>query len=159
MERWANLIRAAYQRSYYVREKSAVLKVKEDIVAYSKYTWPLLFSRFYEAFRLEGPPLPKNDVSLRHELSIIFFVKKCQFFWKKYFSWQLLWEKKLFSRTFLQKNHEEDFAYLLLFYALWRWSITLVLSDQVLIQCPIWTILIFNRSIINTVWTIRKRTE
>lgn len=63
VDRWAGLIRAAYQRSYYVKEKSAVLKVKEDIVAYSKYTWPLLFSRFYEAFRLDGPPLPKNDVS------------------------------------------------------------------------------------------------
>jgi hypothetical protein len=57
------LLIAAYQKSYYVREKSPSLKIKEDIVGYAKYTWPLLFSRFYEAFRLDGPPLPKNDVS------------------------------------------------------------------------------------------------
>jgi myosin-7 len=41
-----------------------VLRVKEDIVAYAKFRWPLLFSRFYEAFRNSGPNLPKNDVIL-----------------------------------------------------------------------------------------------
>jgi len=39
-----------------------VHKVKEDVVSYAKYKWPLLFSRFYEAFRYSGPNLPKNDV-------------------------------------------------------------------------------------------------
>jgi myosin-7 len=38
------------------------IKVKEDIVNYAMYKWPLLFSRFYEAYRFSGPTLPKNDV-------------------------------------------------------------------------------------------------
>lgn len=38
--------------------------MKEDIVAYAKFKWPLLFSRFYEAYRYAGPNLPKNDVIL-----------------------------------------------------------------------------------------------
>lgn len=38
------------------------MRVKEDIVGYAKFKWPLLFSRFYEAYRNSGPNLPKNDV-------------------------------------------------------------------------------------------------
>ena len=37
-------------------------KIKEDIVNYARFKWPLLFSRFYEAYQFSGPSLPKNDV-------------------------------------------------------------------------------------------------
>jgi len=45
-----------------LKEKVPTLRVKEDIVGYAKFKWPLLFSRFYEAYRNSGPNLPKNDV-------------------------------------------------------------------------------------------------
>ncbi|XP_055300601.1 myosin-VIIa isoform X1 [Sitodiplosis mosellana] len=62
IDRWAALVLQAYKKSYYLKDKIPALKVKEDIVSYAKYKWPLLFSRFYEAYRNSGPNLPKNDV-------------------------------------------------------------------------------------------------
>jgi hypothetical protein len=41
-------------QSYYIKERHPSSRVKEDIVNYSKLKWPLLFSRFYEAFRSSG---------------------------------------------------------------------------------------------------------
>jgi myosin VIIa len=43
-----------FLQSYYVKERVPALKAKEDVVSYAKYKWPLLFSRFYEAFRYSG---------------------------------------------------------------------------------------------------------
>ncbi|XP_041979694.1 myosin-VIIa [Aricia agestis] len=62
VDRWGSLVVQAYKKSYYVKEKIAAYKVKEDVVSYAKFKWPLLFSRFYEAYRNSGPNLPKNDV-------------------------------------------------------------------------------------------------
>ena len=61
---WAQAAASAYQRSYFVREKANPDQVRNDIVNYARYKWPLLFSRFYEAYRLSGPSLPKNEVIL-----------------------------------------------------------------------------------------------
>ena len=36
--------------------------VKEEIVNYAKFRWPLFFSRFYEASQFSGPTLSKNEV-------------------------------------------------------------------------------------------------
>uniref|UniRef100_A0A0L8FWF8 Myosin-VIIa n=1 Tax=Octopus bimaculoides TaxID=37653 RepID=A0A0L8FWF8_OCTBM len=57
---WINLVLTKLKSSYFNTLKP--IKVKEDIVRYAKYRWPLLFSRFYEAYKFAGPSLPKNDV-------------------------------------------------------------------------------------------------
>ncbi|PSN40501.1 Myosin-VIIa [Blattella germanica] len=62
VDRWGQLVVQAYKKSYYLKEKVPALRVKEDVVSYAKFKWPLLFSRFYEAYKNSGPNLPKNDV-------------------------------------------------------------------------------------------------
>ena len=37
-------------------------RVKEEIVNFAKFRWPLLFSCFYEAYQFSGPTLPQNEV-------------------------------------------------------------------------------------------------
>lgn len=74
IERWANLVANAYKKSYYYKERVSQLKVKEDVVEYAKYKWPLLFSRFYEALRISGPILPKNDVIIAINWTGVYFV-------------------------------------------------------------------------------------
>lgn len=62
LERWSMDVRNAYKKSYFYREKTSPLRVKEDLVEYAKCKWPLLFSRFFEALLIGGSTLPKNDV-------------------------------------------------------------------------------------------------
>ncbi|XP_065580984.1 myosin-VIIa-like isoform X3 [Artemia franciscana] len=62
LEKWGQLTLQAFKRSYYSKEKVQPSRIKEDIVSYAKLKWPLLFSRFYEAFRFSGLKLQKSDV-------------------------------------------------------------------------------------------------
>ncbi|KAF7490609.1 Myosin-VIIa [Sarcoptes scabiei] len=74
IEKWTNLIIMAYKKSYFHKEKIATIKIKEDITEYAKYKWPLLFSRFYEALRIEGPLLQKNDIIIAINWTGIYMV-------------------------------------------------------------------------------------
>lgn len=59
---WLNAVGNKLRTPYFASERIQAIRVKEDIVSYAKYKWPLLFSRFYEAYKFAGPSLPKNDV-------------------------------------------------------------------------------------------------
>uniref|UniRef100_A0A4W6D9R3 Myosin VIIA n=1 Tax=Lates calcarifer TaxID=8187 RepID=A0A4W6D9R3_LATCA len=41
---------------------------------FARLKWPLLFSRFYEAFKFSGPSLPKNDVIVAVNWTGVYFV-------------------------------------------------------------------------------------
>ncbi|XP_065177890.1 unconventional myosin-VIIa-like [Sycon ciliatum] len=62
LDRWMALVLQCLKKAYYVKQQVEPATVKEDLVMFAKLKWPLLFSRFYEAFKFSGPELPQNDV-------------------------------------------------------------------------------------------------
>ena len=59
---WLQQVSAALNKSYYIKEHAANIKVQEDVVNFARFKWPLLFSRFYESIRTAGPKLPKDQL-------------------------------------------------------------------------------------------------
>uniref|UniRef100_A0A8D0CXJ8 Myosin VIIA n=1 Tax=Sander lucioperca TaxID=283035 RepID=A0A8D0CXJ8_SANLU len=73
-EKWAQLIINAHKKGVYTKRRLNTQKVKEDVVDFARLKWPLLFSRFYEAFKFSGPSLPKNDVIVAVNWTGVYFV-------------------------------------------------------------------------------------
>lgn len=44
----------------YTQKKFDLQRVKEDVVDFARFKWPLLFSRFYEAFKFSGTEQMEN---------------------------------------------------------------------------------------------------
>uniref|UniRef100_A0A3B3YH20 FERM domain-containing protein n=1 Tax=Poecilia mexicana TaxID=48701 RepID=A0A3B3YH20_9TELE len=71
-EKWAQLIINAHKKV--PAQLLNTQKVREDVVDFARLKWPLLFSRFYEAFKFSGPSLPKNDVIVAVNWTGVYFV-------------------------------------------------------------------------------------
>ncbi|XP_066555411.1 unconventional myosin-VIIa [Amia ocellicauda] len=74
VEKWAQFIMAAHKKGIYIQKRMDPQKVKEEVVDFARFKWPLLFSRFYEAFKFSGPSLPKNDVIVAVNWTGVYFV-------------------------------------------------------------------------------------
>ncbi|XP_072118705.1 myosin VIIAa isoform X1 [Mobula birostris] len=74
VEKWAQYIIAAHKKGVYTQKRIDPQKVKEEVVDFARFKWPLLFSRFYEAFKFSGPSLPKNDVIVAVNWTGVYFV-------------------------------------------------------------------------------------
>ena len=61
-EGWTQAIIAAFNEQGFCDKVVPPLQVKWHIVVTSPRKWPLQFSGLFEAFKLTGPRLPKNDV-------------------------------------------------------------------------------------------------
>ncbi|XP_046908085.1 unconventional myosin-VIIa-like [Hypomesus transpacificus] len=73
-DKWAQLVIAAHKKGVHTQKRLGRQKVKEDVVDFARFKWPLLFSRFYEAFKFSGPSLPKNDVIVAVNWTGVYFV-------------------------------------------------------------------------------------
>jgi myosin-7 len=73
-DKWAPKIEKAHAKGEYTKKMWPSTKVKEHLVDFAKNEWPLLFSRFYEAYKFSGPSLPKNDVIIAVNWTGVFIV-------------------------------------------------------------------------------------
>uniref|UniRef100_A0A8C7L5K1 Myosin VIIA n=1 Tax=Oncorhynchus kisutch TaxID=8019 RepID=A0A8C7L5K1_ONCKI len=74
-DKWAQLVVAAHKKGVYTQKRLDPQRVKEDVVDFARFKWPLLFSRFYESLlNPSGPSLPKNDVIVAVNWTGVYFV-------------------------------------------------------------------------------------
>ncbi|XP_034411330.1 unconventional myosin-VIIa-like [Cyclopterus lumpus] len=74
MTKWVQLISAAHLKGPYVNKKHETDSVKGELVKNAQHTWPLHFSKFYEATLMSGPPLTKSRFFVALNGSGIFFM-------------------------------------------------------------------------------------
>ncbi|XP_053505469.1 unconventional myosin-VIIa [Ictalurus furcatus] len=78
VEKWAQVIISVHKKGIYTQKRFDPQRVKEDVVDFARFKWPLLFSRFYEAFKFSGPSLPKNDVIVAVNWTGVYFVDELE---------------------------------------------------------------------------------
>ncbi|CAH1276800.1 unnamed protein product [Diabrotica balteata] len=71
---WENKIVSAFINLACVKQKQPSIKAKETMVKYAQMTWPILFSKFFEAVQTSGPSLPKNKMIIAVNSAGIFMI-------------------------------------------------------------------------------------
>ncbi|CAJ0935522.1 unnamed protein product, partial [Mesorhabditis belari] len=71
---WLQMVMNSHRKKFGVSPQSSIQSVKEDVVGFAKFKWPLLFSRFYEAKQLAGPPLENKEVIIAVNYTGIYVV-------------------------------------------------------------------------------------
>ncbi|XP_012269099.2 myosin-VIIa-like isoform X2 [Athalia rosae] len=74
LQKWQKLIIDAFNKNLNVIEAVPPINAKEDVVMFAKLTWPILFSRFYEARRVSGPKLTQDNIIIAVNWTGIYFV-------------------------------------------------------------------------------------
>ncbi|XP_058975886.1 myosin-VIIa [Musca domestica] len=77
-QKWTQLIRETYRKHEYVKLKTPKQTAIEDICLYAHLTWPMLFSRFYEAVRVDGPQLQIDQIVIAVNSNAVYFVDEME---------------------------------------------------------------------------------
>lgn len=76
--KWENLIIKSFETSQTIKSKIDPIRCKEDIVFFAKLKWPMLFSRFFEAVRLKGDSITKDDIIIAVNWTGIYIVDRLE---------------------------------------------------------------------------------
>ncbi|XP_046806985.1 myosin-VIIa isoform X1 [Lucilia cuprina] len=75
---WESLIRETYSKNDYVKQRTPRQTAKEDICLYAHLTWPMMFSRFFEALRTAGPKLMSDQIVIAVNSNGVYFVDEME---------------------------------------------------------------------------------
>ncbi|XP_073820580.1 myosin-VIIa-like isoform X2 [Musca autumnalis] len=78
IQTWTQLVRETFLKHEYVKLKTPKQTAIEDICLYAHLTWPMLFSRFYEAVRTDGPQLQTNQIVIAVNSNAVYFVDEME---------------------------------------------------------------------------------
>ncbi|NXM41848.1 MYO7A protein, partial [Gymnorhina tibicen] len=78
LEKWVSLITYAHAKAPYTQDHLSSQTVKEQLVDFARFQWPLLFSRFFEVTKFSGPSLPKNRFIIAINWKGIFFLDESE---------------------------------------------------------------------------------
>ncbi|CAN0303889.1 unnamed protein product [Lampetra planeri] len=59
---WAGEVEEALRQSDYAKQGLSALAVQEKVVDFARVKWPVLFSRFFEAYKVSGPSVLKSEL-------------------------------------------------------------------------------------------------
>ncbi|KAJ8418640.1 hypothetical protein AAFF_G00001390 [Aldrovandia affinis] len=61
-DKWVQMVSTAHLEGPYINSRKRTAAVKAEVVDYARKTWPMFFSRFFEAVKLSGPALSRNKI-------------------------------------------------------------------------------------------------